>query len=163
MEIILIKALPNLATCDSLWDILRHWRTVKARDCSHLHICSWCPIKMTFAAKCGFWSESTLFTLRTWISVIKHNNKNKPDTPLLEMDQPKERSLRISVLTLKLPNTTIVVCYVTCLWFLKSFCKQCGPRSDCSSVCKKGLKSLQEYSADDINRRNFQMQVFLAF
>ena len=26
-----------------------------------------------------------------------------------------------------------------------------------------GLKSLQEYSADDINRQHFQMQVFLAF
>ena len=54
-------------------------------------------------------------------------------------------------------------------------CKQCGPRSDCSSrssliwvhtVClyaKIGLKSLQGYSADDINRRHFQMRVFLAF
>ena len=34
------------------------------------------------------------------------------------------------------------------------------------AVClyaKIGLKSLQEYSADDINRRHFQMQVFLAF
>ena len=34
------------------------------------------------------------------------------------------------------------------------------------TVClyaKIGLKSLQEYSADDINRRHFQMQVFLAF
>ena len=34
------------------------------------------------------------------------------------------------------------------------------------TVClyaKMGFKSLQEYSADDINRRNFQIQVFLAF
>ena len=57
--------------------------------------------------------------------------------------------------------------------FKSHFCKQCGPRSDCFSrsslirvhaVClyaKIGLKSLQEYSADDINRRHFQMQVFL--
>ena len=33
------------------------------------------------------------------------------------------------------------------------------------TVClyaKIGLKSLQEYSADDINRRHFQMQVFFA-
>ena len=57
--------------------------------------------------------------------------------------------------------------------FKSHFCKQCGPKSDCSSrssliwvhtVClyaKIGLKSLQEYSADDINRRHFQMQVFL--
>ena len=28
---------------------------------------------------------------------------------------------------------------------------------------KIGLKSLQEYSADNINRQHFQMQVFLAF
>ena len=28
---------------------------------------------------------------------------------------------------------------------------------------KIGLKSLQEYSADDKNRRHFQMQFFLAF
>ena len=53
--------------------------------------------------------------------------------------------------------------------FKSHFCKQCGPISDCSSrnslirvntVClyaKIGLKSLQEYSADDINRRHFQM------
>ena len=58
--------------------------------------------------------------------------------------------------------------------FRSHFCKQCGPRSDCSSrsslirvmtVCmyaKIGLKSLQEYSADDINRQHFQMQVFFA-
>ena len=33
------------------------------------------------------------------------------------------------------------------------------------SACmqKTGLKSLQKYSADDINRRHFQMQVFLSF
>ena len=34
------------------------------------------------------------------------------------------------------------------------------------TVClyaKIGLKILQEYSAEDINRRHFQMQVFLAF
>ena len=55
------------------------------------------------------------------------------------------------------------------------FCKQCGLRSDCFSrsilimvhtVClyaKIGLKSLQEYSADDMNRQHFQMQVFLHF
>ena len=38
-------------------------------------------------------------------------------------------------LTLKLTITTIVVFFVICLWFkFKShFCKQCGPRSDCSS------------------------------
>ena len=47
-------------------------------------------------------------------------------------------------------------------YFKSHFCKQCGPRSDCSfrssliwvhTVClyaKIGLKSLQEYSADDI-------------
>ena len=59
--------------------------------------------------------------------------------------------------------------------FKSHFCKQCGPRSDCSSrnslirvhtIClyaKIGLKSLQEYSADNINRQHFQVQVFLAF
>ena len=58
--------------------------------------------------------------------------------------------------------------------FISHFCKQCGPRSDCSCrssliwvhiIClyaKIGSKSLQEYSADDINRRHFQMQFFLA-
>ena len=51
--------------------------------------------------------------------------------------------------------------------FKSHFCQHCGPRSDCSlrsslirvhTVClyaKIGLKSLQEYSADDINRRHF--------
>ena len=80
-----------------------------------------------------------------------------------------------SQLTLKLPITTIVVCYVVACDFKSHFCKQCGPRSDCScrsslikvhTVClyaNIGLKSLQENSEDDINRRHFQMQVFLAF
>ena len=35
-------------------------------------------------------------------------------------------------LTLKLPITTTVICFVTCLWFKKSFL-QYGPRSDSSS------------------------------
>ena len=54
--------------------------------------------------------------------------------------------------------------------FKSHFCKQCGPRLDCfirvhtvSLYAKIGLKSLQEYSADDINRWHFQMQIFLAF
>ena len=54
--------------------------------------------------------------------------------------------------------------------FKSHFCKQCGPRSDCSSrsslirvhsVCL--YSKMQEYSAGDINRGHFQMQVFLAF
>ena len=46
---------------------------------------------------------------------------------------------------------------------------QTAPRSSLIRVhmfaCmqKQVLKSLQEYSADDINRRHFQMKVFLAF
>ena len=46
---------------------------------------------------------------------------------------------------------------------------QTAPRSSLirvHTVClyaKVGLKSLQEYSAENINRRHFQMQVFLAF
>ena len=59
-------------------------------------------------------------------------------------------------------------------YFKSHCCKQCGPSSDYSlrsliwvhTVClyaKLGLKSLQEYLADDINRRHFQTQVFLAF
>ena len=38
-----------------------------------------------------------------------------------------------------------------------------GPTEmDAWSYAKIGLKSLQEYSADKINRQHFQMQVFLA-
>ena len=78
------------------------------------------------------------------------------------------------LLTLKVPITTIVTALSSAGYFKSHFCKQCGPRSDCSlrssliwvhTIClyaKTGLKSLQEYSADDINRRRFQMQVFLA-
>ena len=77
-------------------------------------------------------------------------------------------------LTLKAPITTIVVCLSSASYFKSHFCKQCGPRSDCCfrssliwvhTVClyaKVGLQNLQEYSADDINRRHVQMQVFLA-
>ena len=54
--------------------------------------------------------------------------------------------------------------------FKSHFCKQCGPRSDCSprssliwvhTVClyaKIGLKSLQEYSADDITDDIFRQK-----
>ena len=62
-------------------------------------------------------------------------------------------------LTLKLPITTIVICFVICLWFLKVIFANSVDRSDCFSqgrtVClyaKIGLKSLQKYSTDDINR-----------
>ena len=59
--------------------------------------------------------------------------------------------------------------------FKSHFCKQCGPRSDCSfrssliwvhTVClyaKIGLKSLQEYSADDINMTFSDAVFFLRF
>ena len=72
-------------------------------------------------------------------------------------------------LTLKAPVTTIVICFVICFVISKVIFANCGPRSDClirvHTVClyaKIGLKSLQEYSADYINRRHFQMQFFLA-
>ena len=76
--------------------------------------------------------------------------------------------------TLKVPVTTVVIVLCHLLVILSHFCKQCVPRSDCSfgsslirvhTVClyaKIGLKSLQEYSADDLNRQHFQMQFFLA-
>ena len=72
------------------------------------------------------------------------------------------------LLTLKLPIITIVICFVICLWFLKViFANSVDPDQTTRSlirvhtVClyaKIGLKSLQEYSADDINDA-----VFLAF
>ena len=40
---------------------------------------------------------------------------------------------------------------------------QTAPLDTVCLYTKIDLKSLQEYSADDINRRHFQMQVFLAF
>ena len=43
---------------------------------------------------------------------------------------------------------------------------QTAPLISVHTVClyaKIGLKSLQEYSADGINRQHFQMQVFLTF
>ena len=57
--------------------------------------------------------------------------------------------------------------------FKSHFCKQCGPRSDCSSrsslirvhtaflYAKIGLKSLQEYSADDMKQTTFSDADFL--
>ena len=68
-------------------------------------------------------------------------------------------------------NYCRLLCHL--LVILSHFCKQCGPRSDRSfrsslirvhTVClyaKIGLKSVQEYSADDLNRRHFRMQFFL--
>ena len=64
--------------------------------------------------------------------------------------------------------TTVVICFVICLWFWKSFLKTMWTQIRLllwvHTVClyaKIGLKSLQKYSADDINRWHFQMQVFL--
>ena len=82
---------------------------------------------------------------------------------------------KYSSLTLKLPITTLSSALSPACDFKRHFCKQCGLRSECSfrssliwvhTVClyaKIGLISLQEYSADDINKRHFQMQFFLAF
>ena len=78
-------------------------------------------------------------------------------------------------LTLKAPITTIVVCFAFC-WLKVTSANsvdtdQTAPKDPdqtliwVHTVClyaKIGLKSLQEYSADDINRWHFQMQVFLA-
>ena len=80
-------------------------------------------------------------------------------------------------LTLKMQNTTIASALASAGYFKSHCCKQCGPRSDCSSrstllwsgstlfayMQKVCLKSLQEDAADDITRQHFQMQVFLAF
>ena len=90
--------------------------------------------------------------------------------------QPRRRHCCIwRVLTLKAPITTIVVSLSSVSYFKSHFCKQCGPRSDCSfrssliwvhTVClyaEIGLKVCKNiHSADDINRWHFQMQVFLA-
>ena len=75
-------------------------------------------------------------------------------------------------LTLKLPITTIVVCFVTCLWFLKSFFQTVWTyirlvRSSLiwvhtvSLYAKIGLKRWQEYSADDIKQMTFSDAGFL--
>ena len=67
-------------------------------------------------------------------------------------------------------NNCPLLCHL--LVILSHFCKECGPRSDCSSrsslirvhtVCLYAKIGLQEFSTDDINRRHFQMQVFFAF
>ena len=66
-----------------------------------------------------------------------------------------------STLTLNCQSQQLSSALSTACDFKSHFCKQFGPRSDCSSrglisvhtVCqcaKMGLKSLQEYSADDI-------------
>ena len=76
------------------------------------------------------------------------------------------------ILTLKLPITTSrLLCHL--LVILKDILSNSMDPDQTSSslirvhiIClyaKIGLKTLQEYSADDINRRHFQMQVFLAF
>ena len=77
-------------------------------------------------------------------------------------------------LTLKAPVTIIVVCFVIHLFVILKviFANSVDPdqtapdQSDqgphCLPVCKNRFESLQEYSADDINRRHFQMQFFLA-
>ena len=82
--------------------------------------------------------------------------------------------LIIVVLTLNCQSQQLSSALSSACDFKSHFCKQCGPRSDCSTrssliwvhtVClyaKIDLKSLKEYSADDINRQHFQMQVFLA-
>ena len=82
----------------------------------------------------------------------------------------KKDFLSVSAILTANHNNCRLLCHL--LVILSHFCKQCGPRSDCSgsslirvhTVClyaKIGLKSLQEYSADDINRQHFQMQVFI--
>ena len=75
--------------------------------------------------------------------------------------------------TLKAPITTMSSALSSAGYFKSHFCKQCGPRSDCPfrssliwvhTLClyaKIGLKSLQEYSADDVNRQQMSDAGFL--
>ena len=64
-------------------------------------------------------------------------------------------------LTLKMLITTIVLFFVICFIFANSV--DPDQTAPLGLYTKISLKSLQEYSADDINRQHFQMQVFLAF
>ena len=75
-----------------------------------------------------------------------------------------------SLLTLELPiNNCRLLCHLLVIFkVIFANCVDPGQeQSDqgphCLLYAKIGLKSLQEYSADDINRRHFQMQIFLAF
>ena len=58
-----------------------------------------------------------------------HRPNSNENEKFILIHCPKHRYL-----TLKVQITTIVVCFVICLCDFKShFCKQCGPRSECSS------------------------------
>ena len=74
--------------------------------------------------------------------------------------------LNPQVLTLKLTITAIVVCFVLKVIFANNVDPDQEQSNLGPHVClyaKTCLKNLTEYSADDINRRHFQKQVFLAF
>ena len=86
----------------------------------------------------------------------------------------ESRHLCDKYLTLNEPITTKVVCFSRRLKCLKSlYCKQCGPRSDCSyrsslfwvrAVCfytSFVSNAKQLFAADDFSRRHFQMHFFL--
>ena len=68
-------------------------------------------------------------------------------------------------LTLKLPITTTVAALSSACDFKSHSCKQCGPRSDCSSrnVCQNRFEKFARIFSRQHKQRHFQMQVFLAF
>ena len=68
-------------------------------------------------------------------------------------------------LTLKLPITTTVAALSSACDFKSHSCKQCGPRSDCSSrnVCQNRFEKFARIFSRGHKQRHFQMQVFLAF
>ena len=68
-------------------------------------------------------------------------------------------------LRVKTPITTLSSALLPAGYFKSHCCKHCGPRSDCSSAQSDQdphCLPVQEDAADDINRRHFQMQFFLA-
>ena len=125
------------------------------------------------------WSVDVLSVFQLFRKVYKNKNEllyNGPQSKLTRLSSfMKSKTQDVYRYELRDCQSQQLSDFSSASDFKSPFCKQCGPRLDSSSrtslirvhtVClyaKIGLKSLQKYSADDINRRHFQMQVFLAF
>ena len=131
-----------------------------------------------------FWNFMFWFLMKKKVIRIFFLSQSSPILELFPFDKITLKSYICTVVTVMAKqcwNQTVLesgswghsVLQTPALVLKVIFCTQCGPRSDGSSrssliwvhtVCqyaKIGLKRLQEYSADDINRQHFQTQFFL--
>ena len=149
--------------------VMQFWLALKGLKLAKHHLSVFVVVFYLLCFCCCFFFREIKSWYLIWILYLTDNSYENTEFYLLWTIKIF-RMLSAAVITHALSFALSSACDLR-----SHFCKQCGPRSDCSSrnslirartiflYTKKGLKNFQECLADNINRQHFEMQVFLAF